>query len=499
MRTGTAAAALLAAVALAYAPGLSNGFVYDDHEVILRQEPVRSLGDAARIFTEPHGLPQSKLPYYRPVTRLSLLAQKALHGDDALGYRLGNAALAGGVALAAFALLRAPALGLGTPAAAWTAAAFVLHPIASECVHPIASGRESAMPALFVLLALAAWLRGGRGGRAAALAAFATALWSKEQAIVVPALVALGDALGLAPEAPGRSLRRWAARLGPFVLVAAAYLAVRAAVMPPPEAPTPSLGAHLAAHPFAPAWALLYLVQSVYAPFAGLRYEPALAVWLEPLRAALAALAFAAVVALALRRPPRRIALFWVGWIPVAMAFHLGWLPLEAYFAERYVFLASLGVIALTARAAGPLLARPALRRGVLALAAASLAGLAALTIARGRHYRDELAFTRQWVATSPAHANARASHGAALGRAGRTEAALAELREAVRLEPRLASAHYNLGVLLAWQGRHDEASAAFREALRWDPGDASAREALEALRSGTREGALTEPPPRPR
>jgi hypothetical protein len=110
---------LFAGVVALHCVALPNGFVYDDHEVVLQQAPVRSVADVARIFVEPHGLPQSQLPYYRPIPRATLLIQKGLHGDRALGFHAANAVLMGGLALAGLALLRSPGLGLGLAGATW--------------------------------------------------------------------------------------------------------------------------------------------------------------------------------------------------------------------------------------------------------------------------------------------------------------------------------------------------------------------------------------------
>jgi len=479
-------------VFLVYLPDVRNGFVYDDHEVILQQAPVRSIGQLLHVFAEPHGLPQSKLPYYRPTTRASLLLQKGIHGDAPALFHLVNALLMSAVAVAAHALLRRPALGLSAGAAAWAAAAFALHPIASECVHPIASGRESSMPAIFMLASLAAWLRGGTRGRVASALLFAVALWSKEQAIVVPLLIALADLLRLAPEPPGRRVFAWLRRLAPFAIVLVVYLAVRGAVVPQAQGDSEGLArltAHWRAHPFGPLESLLFLVQSAFAPASALFYEPSFAAWFSPLRAAFALLAFAATLTIVFAArpverpaPSRAASLFWLGWLPIAMLLNANLLPLEALFAERYVFVSSLGVAALVATAARRFAARIGRPQFATAAGVAVLVALSATSLHRGDYYRDELAFTRQWVATAPGHANAHASLGAALAREGRLEDALPPLREAVRLEPRLAAAHYNLGATLAELGRRDEAIAAFRETLRQWSGDADAHYALGVL-----------------
>ncbi|MCU0670443.1 MAG: tetratricopeptide repeat protein, partial [Myxococcota bacterium] len=216
---------------------------------------------------------------------------------------------------------------------------------------------------------------------------------------------------------------------------------------------------------------------------------PAFATWFSPGRSLLASGVFAIVVTLLVARRalgfPRRVVAFWLGWMPIAMLLNANLLPLEAPFAERYLFVSSLGIAALVAAVGDRLVARGRAPRAVLAAGLATLAILASMTIHRSVTYRDEIAFTRQWVATSPLHANAQASHGAALARAGRDAEAIVALREAVRLEPTLAAAHYNLGVVLARTGAHVDAIAALRAAVRvWDE-DADAHYALGALLAG--------------
>jgi tetratricopeptide (TPR) repeat protein len=486
---------LFASVSLLYAPSLDNEFVYDDWEVIVAQVPWTRARDAARVFVEPHGLPQSQLPYYRPIPRATLLAQKTLTGDAPAPFHAANALLMGAIAVAAWWLVRAPVFGLGAGAALWVAAAFAIHPIASECVYPAASGRESAVPALFTLVSLGAWVRAGAKPRALATLAYAAALWSKELAITVPILMALADVLGVSADAPGRHLRVWIRRFAPVVAVTALYLAVRTFVLPnwSAGAREPSqLLAALAAHPFGPLQSLLYFVQMTVAPSAWLRYEPPLDAWLVPWRAVAAVVFALAIAAMALARPPRHVALFWLGWIPIAMALHLNVLPLEVPFAERYLFVSSLGAFVLVALAADHA-ARWIPRRALSVAGVAALAGLASLTLLRDRPYRDDLAFAAQWVAASPRHANAHASHGAALARAGRDAEAVRALEIAVALDPRLASAHYNLGVLHGRNGRIDASIESFRETLRWWSGDPDAHYALGVLlgQRGERDAAL--------
>lgn len=493
-----------AVVAVHLVASVRNGFVYDDFEVLLAQASVRSAGDAARLFAEPHGLPLSGLPYYRPIPRLTLLAQKGLHGERPAAFHAGNALLMGGLALAGFAVLRRRRFALPPGAAALGAAAFALHPLASSVAHPISSGRETAIPALFVLCAVAAWLGGGGRRRGAALVAFALALLSKEQALVTPALLLAADALRLPPDAPGRDPRAWLVRHAPVAGVGLLYLLLRARVFAAPSGEEdPGLAGVVglvattwAADPLGPLRVLAFAVQSFFAPSASLAYEPPFAVWFSPVRLVAATVLLGLCLAGTLglgRRADRAPTLYWLLWVPIGAALTLRLLPQEAPFAERFVFLSSLGFVALATTAAARFAEARGATRAVAGAGLALVAVLSAMTVQRGVPYRDGLAFARQWVASNPVHGNARYAHGTALAAAGRTAEAVAELREATRLEPALASAHYNLGVLLAGQGRTGEAMESFRTALALHPEDASAHFALGTLlaRSGRRAEAV--------
>jgi tetratricopeptide (TPR) repeat protein len=456
--------------------------VYDDREVILAQAAPAGIADVARYFAEPHGLPSSRLPYYRPVVRATLLVQKAWHGDDPAWLRAGNVALAAAGALLAYAILRKPAFAIARAPALLAAALFAVHPVAAACVEPIASGRETLLPAVLSLAALAAFLRPGRLARAGALAAFGLALFGKENSLVAWLPLVLADALRASAEPPGPSVRRWLARHLPFAALAAGYLAVRAAILDLP--PAAHLGSALAADPLGPLRALAYALQVAVTPFAELRYEPPFAGWFAPGRTVLAALATLGVVAGAARPWPaaRPRVLFWLGWFAVWWLPTANWLPQEVRYAERFVFVAWLALCALLAGALSGLRPGGPARAGGLALAGALVAGAALLSVRTGAAYRDDVTFYRQWARTSPGSANAHFSLGTALARGGRDAEALAALRDAVHLDPDHAAAHFNLGTILALQGRFAEAELHLAESLRIEPRDADAHLALGAV-----------------
>jgi tetratricopeptide (TPR) repeat protein len=483
MRLARLGLGLVLVVTLPYLPALGNGFVYDDFEVILAQPAPRAAWDLARVFAEPHF---HGLPYYRPVVRATLLAQKALHGDRAFPFHAANLALLAAAALAAHALLRTRALGVRPGPAFLAAALFAVHPVASSAVLPIASGRETLLPAALALAALAAWLR---GRTALAWLAFAATLLGREQAVVVPGLFALADALGLAPGRPTDAaplVRRYA----PGALLLLGYLAVRAALFAGGE-----WELALGEAPGGPLLSLVFAAQTIAAPFRALHYEPELAGWWSPVRLVVAALA-AGGLGLACAAAGREVwprALFWIGWLFLTLLPTANVLRQEARFDERYVLLALLAPLGLAAHLVSLRFDSARVRTATLAVGAALLAGCALVSAGRGPAFRDDLAFAEQWLRTSPASAEARHAFGLGLALRGRYAEALPQLAEAVRLDPAFADARCNLGAELLRAARHDEARRELEAALALEPAHPEAHNALGMLLAerGELEAAL--------
>jgi tetratricopeptide (TPR) repeat protein len=505
----------------------NNGFIYDDHEVIENQYPANSLAAVRQIFSEPHYI---NFPYYRPVTRTALAIQKAIAGNQPLTFHVANALLAGAVLLAAYGILRRPVFAIDARPALLAAMWFVLHPVASECVFPAASGRETIQPTLLMLVALWAYLHRGIGWYWAAFGAFAVALFSKELAIVLPAVFLLADWLNLSGRP--RGAWRWALRYVPIALFVGFYLVVRHGVL-----------AHRAAgagfqldwqhHPLSPVLAMAYAVQTAVAPFAQLVYEPTGEVWWSPGRLAFGVVILAAIATAAWKcagetaaierradtpgapsaaarsaevrlagapsegagpasagsARPRSGLVFWAGWFVIVQLPTARILVQEAPFSERYVFpallsIAAAGAVALSGRALRPRARFFATFAGIIWVVL-----LAHMSCGRAPFYANDRIFSEQWARTNPDSSNAHNGLALVASERGDLSAALAEYRAALRLDPQSSTAlnnSANLLVELARQRRAggdeanadlaiDEAAADYQRLLVIDPRDASA------------------------
>ena len=231
---------VLLATALAWAPSLDYGFVYDDREQILQNTRIRMPDYPAKAFSEdlwrfrtPN--PDADHPggqYYRPAFALWLWGNWQQFGDAPKGWHGTNLLLHLLDTLLVGLLARR--LGALPLAAAAAALLFGLHPIHAESVAWVAGSTDTLLAA-FTLGSLLLAFRDrrekpplvGRLRFAASLALFALAALTKETAYVFPLFFAGVRWFELSKEeSPAPPVRRAISS----VLFAAPYLAIAVVV-----------------------------------------------------------------------------------------------------------------------------------------------------------------------------------------------------------------------------------------------------------------------------
>lgn len=469
------AAALLAVTLATYASSFGNGFVWDDHRVVESAERA-GLSSLREALTAPDVLWRSDpAAYYRPLARAAFLLDRRLFGLDPLPYHVENALLHALAAMALFAVGRR-LIGATGPALA-AAVLFAVHPVGAEAVSFV-TARNNLLVAVFVLTSWLLTLRARAEGRPRLLllaaALFLLGLLCKETAFMLLPFLAAQEIL--APQEPRGSLRQRLARLAPHAAAAAAYLALRASVLPAVVAARPTLGgvgdALVRDLHIIPAYLALLLFPSGLTvhhaePEAYLAGAPALlAAWA----------AIAAGLALLLRggRPATRIGLLWfaVFFVPVSTIIPMP----SASIAERHLYLPAIGLWLVAgdqlARLAGAL-RRP---RAVAGAVAAIAVALAIVTARRNLDWKDDVALFSSAVRVNPASSEARFDLSLALAERGDAEGARREWERIAVLDPRHVGALSQLGTYHAERGRLDLAAGYFSRVLALDPRDVETR-----------------------
>jgi tetratricopeptide (TPR) repeat protein len=483
-------ALLWALVLAAYSNSFDAGFVFDNESMILQDARVHeaTLHNVHRILTESYWVSQPATGLYRPVTTFSYLLNYAILGNGAnpAGYHVLN------LVLHAINVSLVYAVGIlifGEPAPALALAAiWGLHPLLTEGVTNIV-GRADLFATLGVLAGLLCHVRATatagwrKAGWLIALAlSLAVGLFSKENSVVLPALMLAYDLIW-----PERSV--WRRRLLSYAVLALpliAFFVLRGQLHMHLEVPfhkNPLVGAGF--------WQARMTALKVIGRFVWLSIWPAhlsadysydsvpLVKWPEVLLplVVLGVCIAGIVLALRLRRENKplcfSVLFFFIALAPTSNLV----IVIGSIMSERFMYLPAIGA---TGCALALICAHQVLRRYLWAAAGALCVALGARTYARNFDWHDEATLWRSVTDVNPDDALAHVNLGNALLEIpGRMPDAIAEYREALRIYPNYAEAHNNLGAILLQSGSNTQAVMEYQAAVRLDPDYADAHSNL--------------------
>jgi len=521
---------LLLASFLVYANTLANGFVSDDHQQIEGNPYAHSFRYVGKIFTTTVWSFQGnegRTNYYRPLMTFGYVLCNKAFQTYPFGFHLVNLFLNCLVVWLVFLICRKV---FADDRLAFVAAVlFAFQPVHSEAVAWVAAVTELQL-AVFYLLTFWFFLRLSDPEvnlRTPALmwVSFLLALFSKEQAVTLPALATVYEHF----YRDDRSQTRWnkkISRYAPLWLLSGAYLSFRVSVL--------HGFAPVAQRPDVTIFQLVLSALALVGQYAGKLFwpHPLIAFYLfekstsfsDPnvlLGAVVAGLFLALFVILWKRARPYS---FWLVWMAATLApvLNVRWMAASA-FAERYLYVPSVGFCFLVAGGLLWLWDRTArLRwaswaRTVAASSAVVLLAVSCLLIIkRNRQWRDdeklivadltaqphasylranlgaiewsrhnEEEAVRQWtiaLVDKPDNAIALCNLGMAMIEKKKFADAESFLKKAIEVRPRYAAPHINLGRLYGELGRPADAESEYRRAIGISPLNTDARNRLGAF-----------------
>ena len=231
-------AAIIAFAIAASATSLGNGFALDDLPIVVGNARVHSLERWWRLFAQPYWPARYGATLYRPVATFGYALQWAAGNGSPSVFHLTSVVLYTAVCVVVLALL----LEIVAPAAAACGAAlFAVHPVHVEAVANVV-GQSELLAALAAISACVIYVRARRDNRLGLVAIgstavlFAIACLCKEHGLLLPALLAALEWLGLRFDDPdkrrlGARARAVARLYATLAAVGLAYLVVRAGVL----------------------------------------------------------------------------------------------------------------------------------------------------------------------------------------------------------------------------------------------------------------------------
>jgi len=510
-----------------YSGVLRSGFLRDDFPVITENRWITGAGYIPEIFTSTlwgfysGDFINTPSNYYRPGMHLIYMAAYRLFGTDPAGYHAINLLLHNLNGIMVFLIVSVlmnkasggdnateekdkPGSVLFPLAAALL---FAVHPVNAEAVAWAAAFSEATFT-FFCLVSIYIYIRAGldRHSSVALYAVsvffFILALFSKETAIVMPALLVSYDLCF------GRLTLRSIKRYLPYALAAGVFLYIRSTIVGPLTAEHAMTG-----YQYLLAVILLgsQYIEKLIFPFGLKLYYP----FVRPVAVSevlshelFVALGFLALLVFSICKSARRrsviFAALWIA-IPLAPAVLMArYIQGEWAFASRYLYMSGVGFSLLLAiwlkeifEAASIRKMAPR-RRGALmsAIALLVLIPFAIEAVRAARPWRGELSYWSKAVLDAPGSATTHASLGVAYADKGLWDEAINEYEAALKLAPDSGGVYMNLGVIHYNRGRMAKALEMFDKALSLTTrpstrGDIHARMGMAYYKEGMAEAAV--------
>jgi protein O-mannosyl-transferase len=477
------ALAIVAAVAIVFAPVARHGFVNFDDPQYVSENPFISDGLTLRgiswAFTTGYA------GNWHPLTWISHMLDVQVFGLSAGAHHVMNVVLHTASALLLFLLLYRMTSAIGR---SWfVAALFAVHPLHVESVAWIAE-RKDVLSALFWMLTIWAYVRYVHRPAVATYSLvgvlFALGLMAKPMLVTLPVTLLLLDvwplrrtnALELIREKVPLFALAVASSAVTFIVQQQAGAVKELASLPVGRRVANALVAYVS-----------YIGKALWPTnlAAIYSYPDSIAGW--QVAVAIAMLAIVTWLAVRVRRGYPYVLVGWLWYlvtlIPVIGLIQVGSQPI----ADRYTYVPLIGLFIIVAWGVPEILARRRVTTPVLATAAVVVVA-ACVVAARAQvyHWRSSVALWQHAVSVTTDNYRAQGNLGHALAAEGRLDEAIQHYSEAVRIRPGYAEAHNNLGLALARQGRIEEAIPHYTEALRLLPDYFEAQSNLGAALAGS-------------
>jgi tetratricopeptide (TPR) repeat protein len=453
-------------VALLYRHVIGAAFVYDDVAQIQNNPALSSWHSAAQYAraavpfnTEFRGFGGS---FYRPLFWFSLALDRSLWGLNTTAFHITNLALHWLNGLLAFLLLKK--LRVSVVLSAAVSIIWLSLPINSEVVAWI-SGRSISLAVLFLLTALlsAEWYL--RSSKSVALLGYAIACFASLLSHEVGILTLPMTCLLL--YAANSIHRRWLVLPGIGLVVDALYLWLRHIAGGHLSSGIPVLAGSATSFWKYVVWMLLPLRMSIErSTDVPIHNAPMITV------AAFIGVLTLLIVILRLQNKMPEVAAG-LAWSCIALVPFCGIVPIYQGMAERYTYLAALGLVL----AIVGLLSY--LRTWTRSLALYALIVWAFWGVwrlnARVLDWRDEISLYAKSLEATPRSSVLLYNLGVAFAEAGDTSKAADYYQRAIGLNPHYTSAIINLGNLFESQGNYSQSAALYERAISLDPRDPDA------------------------
>ena len=446
---------------LIYANSVVNPFIWDDFELVTRNASVQSWSGFPQLFT---GNVVTESSFYRPIQMVTYLFDHEIWGLNPKGFHFTSILIHIFVSLAlcwvVFLLTKSKRVSF------LTAILFLVHPIHNEAVAYI-SGRADPLCALFILLTFAFYLKNQHQKNITNIIltslCFVLAILSKEYALILPLLI-LGYHFSFRKKIDGVV---W----GVLSVLAVGFALLRL------QGIFGTVDMHTRTHTTllerlpATFEAMIQYIRLLCAPHnLTMGYGQKVASFASPIVLAGLAL-YIGLMGTAFRIRKRSallsFALVWyiIGLFPVMNLY-----PVNAYMAEHWLYVPSIGFFLILAVVLEKLYQQPSYQKVVMGCCVFIIGAFSFLTIQQNQVWHNPFNFYQRVVEINPKFIKAYNNLGKMNAEAGNCMEAITYFEKALEVEPNFVKAYNNAAVCYADLGQKDKAIDYYQKALNLEP-----------------------------
>ncbi len=466
---------------LVYLNSLLNLFVWDDVILVLGNLHIRNLAYIPRLFIENIYHQEMTGCFYRPILISTFALDFRFWGLEPFGYHLTNIILHLSTSVLVYYFISR--IVNSQKIAFLTALFFVLHPIQTEAVTYI-SGRADLLAAFFCISSLvffSEYLRGGGWTRrlyyAASVLCFLLGLLSKETAAIFPLVFILYESCFGDKKFKLKDLVKYL----PIAGVLCAYVFIRSELLANVKNASlvgdyVSLSGRLLSIPPVIMTYLKLLVFPVNLHMERMDYVFDYPASFFDHRVIVSALFLSLIgIFIWLNRKRSRVVFFGFFWFILNLLPVLNIVPINAFVAEHWLYLPSIGFFLIAATVCAKLLEFKYLKLYITVILIDIFLFFGALTIRQNYVWRNPVTFYRYTLKYSPQSARLHTNLGIIYFDLKLYKEAESEYLEALRIQPVGPGAAYtciNLGTLYDALDKKGEAVKAYKRAIELMPGN---------------------------
>jgi tetratricopeptide (TPR) repeat protein len=450
--------------AAVYANSLSGQFVWDDTHLVKDNIYIRSFSNIPEVFLKSvQGRAGQRSNFYRPAQMLSYMIDYSVWKLNVTGYHITNTLLHIFAALCVFWLIFLLFKDILT--AFLTGAFFVVHPVHTEAVTYI-SGRADSLALVFMLLTFILYVRSVRAEPKSPLIAlvflYALALLSRESSLILPVLLLLYH------YAFKEKIK--AKNFLPLCSLAVLYIIARMTFLKGVAAVTIEHKSTMAQRIPGFFIAVFNYIKLLIMPL-GLHMEYGNEIFplMKP-EVFFGILLFLGITAAVFAKKSDKLIFFGFGFFLITLLPSSNIYPINAYMAEHWLYVPSIGIFLVASGAAKNLYERKDLRIPVILFCGGLIIFWGALTVRQNTYWRDPIEFYKRTLKYSPESGRVLNNISVYYHDKGEKEKAADYLKKAIEEDPDYAEPYSNLGLVYHGQGRYEDAIELYKKAVQIAP-----------------------------